>query len=242
MRYEDRISVDTPEGVSLEMTLAGVGSRFTAAIVDTFIQLCLLIALLIVSSLGGGAGPLLFIGSFLVFFGYDVLFETLASGRTPGKRLAGLRVVRVGGGPITFFTSATRNILRVIDLLPGSYLVGIIAILVSSRNQRLGDLAAGTLVVRERLGGRRPPPMSVAGLVPIDPTLVDAWDMSSVTAEELAAVRSFLGRRSGLTIEARGRLAWELAARLRPKVVGPGDDLHPEVFLERLSAAKAARP
>lgn len=248
MQYEDRISVDTPEGVAVEMTLAGVGSRFTAAIVDATIQTVLLLAFAALSALaasaaGSGGGFVIAgvaIGSFLSFFLYDVLFETLSNGRTPGKRMAGLRVVRVSGEPVGFLTSATRNLLRLVDILPTAYLVGIITILASPRNQRLGDMAAGTLVVRERSGGRRPPVPDLA--VPAhDPASFATWDVSGVTADELSAVRSFLARRAQLTAESRSRLAWELAARLRQVVVGPDDDLHPEVFLERLVAAKAAR-
>ena len=242
MRYEDVISIDTPEGVPLELTLAGVGSRFSAALIDGFIQGVTLVVIGVLVGVAGSSGPVVAIGlisGFLVFFGYDVLFETKASGRTPGKRVTGLRVVRVGGGPVDFRTSAVRNLLRIIDLLPGTYLVGIITILASRRNQRLGDLAAGTLVLRE-----------VKASVPVAPVgapaaeLVESvgdWDVSAVTAEEMATVRRFLERRPGLTPQARARLAGELAGRLLPKVVGPPERVAPEHFLEQLVAAKAAR-
>src|SRR5689334_9091338 len=126
------MALETPEGVALELTLAGIGSRFTAAVVDSLIQSALLIAFFIIVAITASAGdspaPLAIaafaLGWFLVFFGYDILFEVLASGRTPGKRVVGLRVVRVGGGPVTFLTSATRNILRLVDMLPTAYAVG----------------------------------------------------------------------------------------------------------------------
>ena len=154
----DRLTIATPEGVDLELTLAGVGSRFTSVLVDYVIQLVILVALGFVLGLGAGVTPdsggfltaTWLLLAFVIFIGYDIAFEVLASGRTPGKRMNGLRVVRENGGPVTFPASAVRNILRLIDLLPGTYLVGITAILVSARNQRLGDIAAGTLVVRER--------------------------------------------------------------------------------------------
>src|SRR5260221_5935243 len=131
VRYEDVISIDTPEGVPLELTLAGVGSRFLAALVDSAIKAVTIILIYVLagvanSSVAVGVAILLI---FLVFFGYDVLFETKASGRTPGKRVTGLRVVRRGGGPVGFRTSAVRNLLRLVDILPGSYLVGIICVL-----------------------------------------------------------------------------------------------------------------
>ena len=242
MRYEDVISIDTPEGVSLELTLAGVGSRFLAAIVDTIIQAATLLLIVLFVSLAGSSGVVAGLGivlSFLVFLGYDILFETKASGRTPGKRVTGLRVVRRGGGPVGFRISAVRNLLRVVDLLPGTYLVGIISILATKQNQRLGDLAAGTLVLREVKATVPTAPVKVD-----DPELVDevgTWDVSGVTAEELATVRRFLERRPGLTPAARASLAKELTTRLYPKVVGPPPEVAPEHFLEQLVAAKAAR-
>ena len=157
MFYEDRISVATPEGVTLEVTLAGAGSRFAAGLIDQLLRTAVLLALVVLVGLladradtpGGILLALLFVALFLVQFVYDVLFETLAAGRTPGKRWTGLRVVKVGGGPVGFVASALRNILRIVDALPGFYLVGILCVLFTRNNQRLGDLAASTLVVRE---------------------------------------------------------------------------------------------
>jgi uncharacterized RDD family membrane protein YckC len=139
-------------------TVSGNGVRGSPEDRDYLIQLLILIALALVLGLGvglkanqsGWASAIWVLLGFLLFVGYDVAFEVLASGRTPGKRLTGLRVVLENGGPVTFPASAVRNVLRLIDLLPGTYLVGIASILVSSRNQRLGDHAAGTLVVRDR--------------------------------------------------------------------------------------------
>ncbi|MFP5377582.1 MAG: RDD family protein [Acidimicrobiia bacterium] len=251
MSYEDRISIATPEGVDLQLTLAGLGSRAVARIVDQAIQTGVIVALGLLAAVaaggpGGGAdvaGAAFLLLVFVVQFGYDVLFETLASGRTPGKRWSGLRVVRADGGPVAFVPSAVRNLLRLVDFLPGVYAVGMVAVLASGRNQRLGDMAAGTLVVRER-GGRRPvdraaAPAAAGGGDAGSGTA--AWDVSAVTAEEVATVRRFLERRAGLTGEARARLAAELAQRLRPKVVGPPPRQAPEDFLEALAATKAAR-
>jgi len=261
--YEDRISIATPEGVDLDLTLAGLGSRFVAALIDALIQGSIFIALRILAGLlsagGGGIGELdvgwasgialaaVFIATFLVFFAYPVAFETWASGRTPGKRWTGLRVVRVGGAPVSFLPSAVRNLVRVVDFLPTAYGVGIVTVLANGRNQRLGDLAAGTLVVRERTAARpvRAAEASAqAEAGPASPPLPPdwaSWDVSAVSAEDLGTVRRFLERRPFLTPESRSRLANELAARLRAKVSGPPEDLHPEVFLAEVAAAKAAR-
>jgi uncharacterized RDD family membrane protein YckC len=243
--YEDRMTIDTPEGVTMTLPLAGVGSRFVAAGVDVTIQLLLLGAAFVVfgtfEAAGAASGGAFAICFFLVFFVYDVAFEVLAGGRTPGKRANGLRVVRTGGQPIGFVASTIRNLLRVVDLLPGFYLVGIVSILVTRRNQRLGDLAAGTVVARAprrraRLASPPPEPETL-------PAALSAWDVSAVTAGELAAVRSFLERRHALTHAARVELARTMAERLRPRVGGvPAEEaLGDELFLERLAHAKAAR-
>lgn len=255
MSYEDRISIATPEGVDLELTLAGLGSRSVARLVDQAIQTAVMLALGVLAGLAGaGLGSnssgalalaLVVIAVFLVQFGYDVLFEVLASGRTPGKRWSGLRVVRSDGAPVGFLTSAVRNLVRLVDILPGMYGVGMVAVLASGRNQRLGDMAAGTVVVRERREVARAVAPAPEGVRRDEVTggaiARERWDLSAVTAEELATVRRFLDRRSGLTPGARARLATELASRLSPKVVGPARDAGAEAFLEELAAAKAAR-
>jgi len=196
MVFEDRLTIETPEGVALELTLAGVGSRFASALVDYLIQALVVIGLAILFYVlgldpfaDGFAAAVWTVSSFVVFTGYDIAFEVLNSGRTPGKRLNGLRVVRETGAPITFTTSAVRNVLRLIDILPGTYLVGIIAILVTRRNQRLGDLLAGTLVVRER---RTMPPE-----VRISPAIdTPAWDTSAIGVDRSVCSATYASEKS----------------------------------------------
>jgi uncharacterized RDD family membrane protein YckC len=249
VEYEDRVRIETPEGVDLDLRLAGLGSRFVATLIDLLIQGSVVIGaglalvgveIFAEDSVASGIGAAVFsIVLFLVILGYDILFEVLASGRTPGKRWTGLRVVRTGGQPVRFLTSAIRNLLRLVDVLPFGYLVGAVAILVTPRNQRLGDVAAGTLVVRERVGEARtgtPRPVAPAAF-----EAALAWDVSGVTREELSAVRRFLERREGLTPEARRHLATTLARQLRPKVAGAPDTRSDERFLEEVAAVKAAR-
>jgi uncharacterized RDD family membrane protein YckC len=247
MRYEDTITILTPEGVELELTLAGLGSRFVAVLVDTLLKTALLVALGLAFAggvfgveVGGGLlGALYLVLVFLVLFAYDVLFETLASGRTPGKRWTGIRVVRLEGQPVGFLASSVRNILRLVDFLPFGYALGTLAILATARNQRLGDVAAGTLVVRERHGAAVAD--WAARLAAPFPDGAPGWDVSAVTVDEVATVRAFLERRFELTDEARAQLGATLAERLRPKVAGVPDDIHVEAFLERLAATKASR-
>jgi len=263
MLYEDRMAVATPEGVTLEFTLAGVGSRLIAGLLDVLVQGAIgfaiwLITMLLALVVQEWALAFAALAFFLLLFGYDITFETLGSGRTPGKRWTGLRVVQVGGGPVTFRASAVRNLLRMVDALPFAYVVGIVAITATEKNQRLGDLAAGTLVVRERtaLSGQLSTRPAEAGswsgwtsterwLEPEGEEEAAAqfvgWDVSAVTAEEVATVRQFLARRQSLDPQARRHLALELANRLRPKVMAPDERMGPEGFLEKLLAAKSER-
>jgi uncharacterized membrane protein SpoIIM required for sporulation/uncharacterized RDD family membrane protein YckC len=157
------VDVETPEQVVFSYTIAGIGSRAAAATIDYVLIALLLFTLGIggIAFLGvtktriaaGGAWVLavLMLLVFGVFWGYYVLFEALWDGQTPGKRRLGLRVVRDGGYSVGFAASAVRNLMRIIDLQPGaSYGVGMISAILSPSGKRLGDYAAGTLVVRER--------------------------------------------------------------------------------------------
>jgi uncharacterized RDD family membrane protein YckC len=247
VRLDDQITISTPEGVDVEITLAGLGSRAIAGLLDLTIEAFVVIGLLLLFGVfGGGSSGFVTAGFivviFLVLFGYFVLFEVLNNGRTPGKAANGLRVLRNDGGRVSFVASAVRNILRLVDgwdiltlfLCP----IGTISVLATRENQRLGDLAAGTVVVRERFVRTgnvvaRPMPM-------FDPTGL-GWDVSAITPDELVTVRRFLERRTSLAPNARIHLADELAMRLRPKVVGPNTSGPSEWFLEAVAAIKTGR-
>jgi uncharacterized RDD family membrane protein YckC len=251
VEYADRIEIATPEGVDLEVELAGLGSRFVAELLDYVLKGLVIGALaILLYAIGSGVATAVFLVlAWAVWFGYDVLFEVLAGGRTPGKRACGIRVVRTGGQPVGFRTSAIRNLLRIVDGPATSYVAGMVAILVSRQNQRLGDMAAGTLVVREPSPPRRsrrrradavPPPPPAPWTKP-QPGAGVQWDVSAISQEEFAAVRQFLERRWTIDPAARQRLAWQLAEGLRPKVAGVPPGLQGEPLLEQLAAAKAAR-
>jgi uncharacterized RDD family membrane protein YckC len=236
--YEDRLAIATPEGVEVELTLAGIGSRFIAGGIDFTIQLAVIISLALITRPAGDAGTALFTSAmFALIFFYDVLFEVLGRGRTPGKRWTGLRVVRSGGRPITLARSSVRNILRIIDILPGFYAVGMTVIFITPRNQRLGDLAAGSHVVRVRHGDRR----RLQAAEDVDPGPAATWDVTAVSQDEVAAVRAFLERRFDLQGQHRLQIAAELASRLRPRVGGAPPNVDDEEFLQLLVAAKTAR-
>ncbi|MEZ5171612.1 MAG: RDD family protein [Acidimicrobiia bacterium] len=240
MTFEERLSISTPEGVDVDLPLAGLGSRFVATTIDVLIWVVPIIALLLAlgSVDSGYAGAVAVVVVFLTVFGYDLAFETLNRGRTPGKAALGLRVTRVDGGPVRFLDSAVRNLLRVVDFLPFLYGVGATSIVVTERNQRLGDLAGGTVVRRDHA------PATVAPLSTLTPPVhayAASWDVSAVSDEEITTVRRFLDRRTELEASSRARLATELATRLGPRVVGPRGDESPDFLLEQIVAVKTAR-
>jgi uncharacterized RDD family membrane protein YckC len=244
---EETLRIATPEGVSFELPLAGVGSRFVAVLLDTLLQGAAFIALvivLVVADAGGfAATAAVAVAGFALLFVYPVAFELGAAGRTPGKRWTSLRAICADGSPITFRASALRNLLRLIDILPGGYLVGAVTIFVTRSNQRLGDLAAGTIVVREPRAGKVPlPPPAPATPAPVpEPEELPAWDVSGLREAELGALRRFLERRRELDPVPRNLLARDLAERLRPSVGGVGADLPPERFLELVAALRSIR-
>ena len=228
--------IATPEGVELELTLAGLGSRFIAAIIDHLIKLAAIGALALVFLGFGSVGYAVFLPvAALTWFAYDILFEVLSQGRTPGKRWNGLRVVRGGGAPVDVRASAIRNLLRLVDEWLLSFIPGIVSILASKRNQRLGDMAADTVVVRDR-----PAPVATTaghpGIAP--PAGAPDWDVSGVSLEDVATVREFLQRRSSLPPDARARVAHQLATALGGRVGGVTPGLPPERLLEGIAAAK----
>ena len=173
----------------------------------------------------------------LVFYiGYHVLFEVAGGGRTVGKRAVGLRVVMDGGAPVGLRASLIRNLMRLIEGLPLFYMPAIITALATRNNQRLGDLAAGTLVVREV---KAPMPQHYYPAPQIPPERYASWDVTAIGDNESTAVRAFLERRGQLDPGARAALAAQLAGRLRPLVAGVRPGLTDETFLEHLAAAKA---
>jgi uncharacterized RDD family membrane protein YckC len=242
MELEDRVTIATPEGVELELQLAGLGSRFIAGITDLIIQVVLLILLVVLTGVISGGGHLdiaaFVIGVFLLWFGYPIGFEVLARGRTPGKRFTHLRVVREGGSAVDLPASAIRNFMRLIDGPTLMYIPTVVSIMATRRNQRPGDLAGGTLVVREEpLTARQESASLHAPLLPS----WESWDMSAVSDHDIATVRQFLGRRDTLDRVARQELARRLAEGLSAKIAGAPHDGGAERFLETLVEAKSRR-
>lgn len=254
--YQDRMSIATPEGLTVELVLGGLGSRFTAAVVDLTIKIVLLVGLLLLVEAAGSDYGVAFgsIVSLVIYIGYDIAFESLARGRTPGKRLAGLRVLRADGRPVDVLSSSIRNIVRLVDGVTLAYLPGMISILVTRRNQRLGDLAGGTIVVREERAEDAPAPTfdtpgtpgtparawqppGVPGAVPAGPAGV-ILDLTAVTGQDVVGLRAFVDRRAQLDPALRTDLAARLAGAVRPRVGGATDGLSDEQLIEQIVRAK----
>lgn len=141
-------TVQTPEGVDIHLRLAGVWPRSVAWIIDALVRGGVYFVLAIFLSFMGDFGTgLMLIGFFLIEWFYPVLFEVLNKGMTPGKKSLGIQVLNSDGTPVGWSSSMLRNILRTVDFLPFLYGIGFISILMNNRFQRLGDLAADTVVV-----------------------------------------------------------------------------------------------
>jgi uncharacterized RDD family membrane protein YckC len=235
------VDVRTGEAVEIRYELAGLGSRFLALVVDMLAQSAIAIVLLIgFSFAASGLSRLPLAGKnvtawliafaillfFLIFFGWFIIFETWWSGRTPGKRALGLRVVRDGGFPLDAGAAIIRNLVRVAEFALGFYTISAISTLVSKENKRLGDFAAGTLVVRDRTDA-----------VPdLDAYLTRSAvsDLGLSSADRLLIDR-FLARRATLDRSARQRLAARIAERVRPTLREPYAQLDDEGLLEFLA-------
>lgn len=161
---QDKIGILTPENIPFTYILAGPVVRSCAWLVDLIlISMTMGVAACVLTSVGFALGPgwfaaLFAIVGFLLQWGYGALCEWLLSGRTLGKALLGVRVLGQDGLPVTFSQAAVRNLLRLVDILPGGYLLGVLGCAFHPRRQRIGDLAAGTVVVRARGRGPRTAP------------------------------------------------------------------------------------
>ena len=258
--------IDTPEQVELHFPLAGLGSRFLALLLDTVIQfaanfvLVIVVVLVFSATMKSGAvnrmsdtaGKWFIAGIilvyFLLFWGYFALFEAFRNGQTPGKSVLKIRVIKGSGRQITFFEALARNLLRVIDALPGMYLVGVISILLTKENKRLGDLVADTIVVHERTdeyGGYAAVPASrsfTSGLYPTpaapEPQLsgIPADRIALLRADDLHLIDSYLARAISLPLETRGVLASRLLDALCGRMQVPVPTaISPERTLEALA-------
>jgi uncharacterized RDD family membrane protein YckC len=238
---QDQISIDTPELVSIEMPLAGIGSRFIALLVDYLIWGAGLVVLIIIAIItlpamhafnvksAQWAEAIVIFILFLFNWGYFTLFEAFWNGRTPGKRVARIRVIQRSGRSIGLLESMARNLVRYVDQLPFFYAVGVITMFVTSQHQRLGDLAAGTLVVRDRDpesplwgdSGNRTFTAQLFSRAPIpEPhtaVTLPAMGISKLSSADLEVLEGFFSRRLDMSLLTRQALAQRIAAAIQAK-------------------------
>ena len=258
----DIVEIESPEAVDVEVEVAGLGSRFLAVFLDLVIQALLILAVVAIGALimsqvpalrldvlGIGAANAAIIlwalGGFLALWGYHVIFEVARNGQTPGKMALDLRVVQEGGRPVTFFASAVRNLLRPIDMVVLAPLT--IALMAFTRkHKRLGDWAAGTMVIKERakvVPTTASPEVGPSAGPGGDQSLTNI-ELAALGDDELSLMANFLSRRAELEAEPRRRLALEMAQRAAGKMGRDLPDLSPlvcEAFLERVVRASRAR-
>ena len=268
----DQLNIDTPEQVELEFGVAGIGSRFVAALLDSlivfaffFLELMVLVAIGAAAAAGAGNSSsdneaakwfvaiIIFI-DFVVFWGYYGLFEAYWRGQTPGKRVMKIRVIKDSGRQITLFESLARNLIRVVDYLPGFYLVGLIAMLCNKRNKRLGDLAAGTIVVHERTDEQ---PLfyqtSTTLIAPVEfsaqpfgqerlapwakpvEAMFPADAVAKLGAQDLVVIETFFARMLDLPLETRAAVAYRMAAQMAAKMGVVAPEGNPERTLEAIA-------
>src|SRR5690349_15067727 len=214
---EETLDIQTPENVAFGYQIAGIGSRFLASLLDTLIvgllQIVILVVLTLIIRLFDGsafsgqiaAWVYAIFGLVAAFFywGYYVFFEMLWNGQSSGKRWVGLRVIRSDGTPITLSEALIRNLARLVDFLPAAYGIGIVTMFIDKQSRRLGDLAAGTLVVQDRtpisiqsLSVKRTVNLGMRGLTNVS---LEGFPIERLTNNDLNLIEDFLLRRDQLT-------------------------------------------
>lgn len=242
-----RVQIETPEQTVLSYTVAGIGSRAAAAAVDQFIiivamtTIYVIMAELVLAARGhssslmkssaGWAVAISLLLSFALVWGYYVVFEAIWDGQTPGKRWLGIRVVQDGGYSVSFGASAARNLLRVVDFLPGLYGLGLACVAINKSGKRIGDMVAGTFVVHEHL--------AIVSAVPARAAegVAAAAITSRLTEDEYALLGRFISRRTQLDPELRVSFAAQLAERFRAHLTDNGSA--PSAQLLRLYESEA---
>ena len=234
---QGRVGIKTPEFVSLQFQLAGLGSRTAAFIIDQLILMAVNILIIIVLFVVMLGKPdilaftdtnsiiigITIIGLFIINSGYFIAFEYFSGGRTIGKRVIGIRVIQENGHSLTLLSSFIRNLLRIIDSLPASYFLGLIMIFFHSKHKRIGDLVAGTIVVHERKAKRKKKlspiekEIEVRGLSK-DDLVIEDWALKSIDMKDWNLVKTYSNRLIQLPQAEREQLTKQMADIVFPKI------------------------
>ena len=237
----DKLTIETPEQVHLEFILAGIGSRFMATLLDMVIQALLYLVLFVVLIIFS-ANPftrkfpmwveaVFILISFCIYWGYYAIFEIVWKGQTPGKRLAGIRVIKDSGRAISPFEAIARNLLRAVDWLPSLYAIGVVTMLLSPKNRRLCDFVAGTLVVHETSDRETDLFFNTK-----EQTEFVFPQAAKLTLAEAELIETFLARRLDIPPDIRRQNSQRIAELLIARLGTPGDarPADNEDFLELL--------
>jgi uncharacterized RDD family membrane protein YckC len=228
MSWSDNVNIETPEQIELSLEPAGLGSRFVGEVIDLLFKAALvlmaLLGILLVSiglrlPLGFVFWAIILISLIVVL--YDIYFELSWNGQTPGKRIAGIRVIREGGAALDFRSACIRNVLKIADWLPAFYLLGGIMVLLTPRRQRLGDLAAGTMVIRERVTDA---PVEVALEVERFATnefIFTPDQLAACSPADRTILRAFFQRYQEMEPDPRDELAFRLSRIFLEKTAYP---------------------
>ncbi len=245
----------TPENVELRFDVAGLGSRLAAALIDYTLIAIMYVAIIVGASaligriapaprdtmpwLSSAAAAVAIAFAFFGWMGYFLLFELLWGGQSPGKRVLGLRVVRWDGQPLGFTPALVRNVLRWIDQVA---LIGVFVMLVDASSRRLGDMAAGTLVVREPRALRRDAFATVSLPEVSQLRVQELSNAGRIGIAEYTVIRDYFARAGGLRQPEAEALAARLAARLAQRLeVDPAAIDDPRTFLATVARAFEAR-
>lgn len=251
MRFFKRVTLQTPESVELEFTLAGIGNRALALIIDyTALSLTLLVFWIVwivvslqltntlngINNLGQWLLAIAFLLNFLIYTGYFVLFEVIWQGQTPGKRYTKIRVIRDDGRRVGIQQAALRSLLRSIDDI---LFVGAFLIILNKQEKRLGDMIAGTLVIQEEyITGATNFPISPQAKELAD-RLPEMANLSLLFPDDFATIREYLQRRAGMTPNAKADLSLQMARQIRNIIdlENLPENLTADVFLEAVYLA-----
>jgi uncharacterized RDD family membrane protein YckC len=245
----DQVRIETPEHVVFQYELAGLGSRIIAGLIDLMlIGLALLALLLIVIAFAGGLQGLgtwaIALGAVTAFFtlwGYPIFFEIFWRGQTPGKRSLSMRVIQEGGYALTPQVVIVRNLLRIVDFLPGGYFLGLLVMILNRRYKRVGDFVAGTIVIRDRSAFAAPPRLHPHEAVPQGQeervAELRRLGIHRLGAEQIQVIQDFMQRRHSLSADARVRLSAQLAQGVCRQLEIPPES--GEKFLQCVLAARS---
>lgn len=245
-------SISTPENVDLHLEIAGLGNRLLAQLVDSLINLLTAFIVIVIALITGYListspldaqskniwyGVLAMISIFIIFIQlncYFIVFEAIWQGQTPGKKVAEIRVIEANGQPIGWAGAIIRNLIRMVDQI---LFLGLLVMLFDKNERRLGDMAAGTIVIREHK-----PDISTTQLLLAAPSgAADLLDIGRVTPGEYDLIVDFLKRRKSLAKAYRPLVAQKLAKYFHEKLGSTGDDSAPEKYLEQVFHSYQAR-